>query len=163
MYHIIDMASWKPKLARFNTSCCEQVMPVPRISIFALSDTPPKPMYEANISSCIAVAKFECNTSDICSLDSITKYISSSSVINVPIYFYPPCNTPVSGSIFAIYNSTVPTDYLLCDGSPVSRITYSALFSAIGVYYGSGDGLTTFNLPNITNTNNALIQYIIKV
>ena len=37
---------------------------------------------------------------------------------------------------------------LLCDGSAVSRTTYSALFSAIGTNYGIGDGSTTFNLPN---------------
>lgn len=41
------------------------------------------------------------------------------------------------------------TDWLLCDGSAVSRTEYSELFSAIGVSYGSGDGSTTFNLPNI--------------
>ena len=43
---------------------------------------------------------------------------------------------------------TVPPGYLLCDGRAVSRTTYSALFAAIGTIYGSGDGATTFNLPN---------------
>ena len=43
---------------------------------------------------------------------------------------------------------TVPAGYLLCDGRAVSRTTYSALFAAIGTIYGSGDGATTFNLPN---------------
>ena len=41
------------------------------------------------------------------------------------------------------------TDWLKCDGSAVSRTEYSELFNAIGVSYGSGDGSTTFNLPNI--------------
>ena len=41
------------------------------------------------------------------------------------------------------------TDWLLCDGSAVSRTEYSKLFNAIGTTYGSGDGSTTFNLPNI--------------
>ena len=43
---------------------------------------------------------------------------------------------------------TVPAGYLLCDGRAVSRTTYSKLFAAIGTIYGSGDGSTTFNLPN---------------
>jgi microcystin-dependent protein len=44
---------------------------------------------------------------------------------------------------------TPPTGYLECDGSAVSRTTYAALFSAIGTTFGSGDGSTTFNLPDI--------------
>lgn len=43
---------------------------------------------------------------------------------------------------------SIPTGFLLCDGSAVSRSTYSALFSAIGTGYGPGDGSTTFNLPD---------------
>lgn len=43
---------------------------------------------------------------------------------------------------------SVPNGYLLCDGRAVSRTTYSRLFQAIGTIYGSGDGATTFNLPN---------------
>jgi hypothetical protein len=38
---------------------------------------------------------------------------------------------------------------LVCDGSAISRTTYAALFSAIGTSFGSGDGSTTFNLPNL--------------
>lgn len=40
--------------------------------------------------------------------------------------------------------------WLVCDGAPVSRTTYSALFAAIGTGYGAGDGSTTFNLPDFT-------------
>lgn len=45
---------------------------------------------------------------------------------------------------------TAPSGWLLCDGSAVSRTTYSALYDAIGTTYGSGDGSTTFNLPNMS-------------
>jgi microcystin-dependent protein len=38
--------------------------------------------------------------------------------------------------------------WLVCDGSAVSRTTYSDLFTAIGIAWGSGNGTTTFNLPN---------------
>lgn len=45
-------------------------------------------------------------------------------------------------------SSSPPTGWLLCDGTAVSRSTYSALFAKISTYHGSGDGSTTFNLPN---------------
>jgi len=41
-----------------------------------------------------------------------------------------------------------PAGWLLCDGSAVSRQTYSDLFAAIGTIHGEGDGQTTFNLPD---------------
>ena len=41
-----------------------------------------------------------------------------------------------------------PSGWLVCDGSPASRTTYAALFSAIGTLWGGGDGVTTFNLPD---------------
>jgi len=45
--------------------------------------------------------------------------------------------------------SSIPTGWLLCDGSAISRTTYSRLFAAIGTTHGAGDGSTTFNLPNL--------------
>lgn len=55
------------------------------------------------------------------------------------------------GVVQAFAGSTTPDGWLLCDGSAVSRTTYAALFEAIGTTYGSGDGSTTFNLPNLTD------------
>lgn len=57
-------------------------------------------------------------------------------------------NIPV-GSIIWSANASVPAGYLLCNGSAVGRATYPELFAAIGTTYGSGDGSTTFNLPNL--------------
>lgn len=59
--------------------------------------------------------------------------------------------TEKPGMIKPFAGTTVPTGYLLCDGSAVSRTTYANLFAAIGTTYGSGDGSTTFNLPNYNN------------
>lgn len=42
----------------------------------------------------------------------------------------------------------LPTGYLFCDGSAVSRTQYADLFAVIGTTWGSGDGSTTFNLPS---------------
>lgn len=57
-------------------------------------------------------------------------------------------NTPV-GSISLFAGATAPTGWLICDGSAVSRTTYANLFSVIGTTYGTGDGSTTFNIPNL--------------
>jgi microcystin-dependent protein len=43
----------------------------------------------------------------------------------------------------------IPGGWLECDGSEVSRETYSLLFAAIGTLYGAGDGAVTFNLPEL--------------
>lgn len=42
-------------------------------------------------------------------------------------------------------------DYLKCDGSAVSKTIEQNLFAVIGIAYGTGDGLTTFNLPNFAS------------
>lgn len=47
--------------------------------------------------------------------------------------------------------NTLPDGWLACDGTAVSRTTYANLFSKIGTTYGSGDGSTTFSLPNLTD------------
>ena len=57
-------------------------------------------------------------------------------------------NTPV-GSISLFAGTTAPTGWLICDGSAVSRTTYANLFSVIGTTYGTGDGSTTLNIPNL--------------
>jgi len=46
-------------------------------------------------------------------------------------------------------DSSVPTGFLECDGSAVSRSTYADLFAIVGTTYGSGDGSTTFNVPDL--------------
>ncbi len=42
-----------------------------------------------------------------------------------------------------------PSGWLLCNGSAISRTTYAALFTAISTRFGTGDGSTTFNVPNL--------------
>ncbi len=55
------------------------------------------------------------------------------------------------GAVMPTASDIVPEGWLLCNGSAVSRITYSKLFAAIGTTYGSGDGTGTFNLPDMRN------------
>jgi len=60
-----------------------------------------------------------------------------------------PTSTVVpAGSLIMYGGIFAPSGWLTCDGSAVSRTTYSTLFAAIGTNFGSGDGSTTFNLPN---------------
>jgi microcystin-dependent protein len=53
-----------------------------------------------------------------------------------------------AGFVAAWPLASVPTGWLECDGSAVSRSSYPALFAVYGTSYGPGDGSTTFNLPN---------------
>ena len=53
------------------------------------------------------------------------------------------------GCIVPFTSDVVPENWLLCDGSAVSRTEYALLFSIIGTTYGVGDGSTTFNLPDL--------------
>lgn len=52
------------------------------------------------------------------------------------------------GGVIAYGGTTEPTGWLICNGRAISRSTYQALFSAIGTAHGTGDGTTTFNLPD---------------
>ena len=54
-----------------------------------------------------------------------------------------------TGSIIMYGTNVAPSNWLLCDGSAVSRTTYATLFAVIGTIFGEGDGSTTFNLPDI--------------
>ena len=54
-----------------------------------------------------------------------------------------------AGTVNTFAGSTAPTGWLLCAGQAVSRTTYADLFAAISTTYGTGDGSTTFNLPDL--------------
>ena len=55
------------------------------------------------------------------------------------------------GTIIPFAGNSIPEGYLLCDGSAISRTDYATLFAVIGTIYGTGDGNSTFNLPNWGN------------
>lgn len=56
----------------------------------------------------------------------------------------------VAGMLMPYAGSSAPSGWLMCYGQAVSRtVTYSDLFAAIGTSYGSGDGSTTFNIPDL--------------
>jgi microcystin-dependent protein len=53
------------------------------------------------------------------------------------------------GSMSMYAANSAPTGWLECNGGAVSRTTYAGLFAAIGTVFGSGDGSTTFNVPDM--------------
>lgn len=79
---------------------------------------------------------------------------------------------PVGSTLFATVSSTVDgsekitnivssldsNKYLLCNGSSISRTTYSRLFSKIGIMFGAGNGSTTFNIPHGYSTEQSYIK-----
>ena len=56
-----------------------------------------------------------------------------------------------AGSVIAWSGSSIPSGWLACDGTAVSRTTYAALFAITSTDYGVGDGSTTFNLPDLSD------------
>lgn len=56
-------------------------------------------------------------------------------------------DTPL-GTINAFGGNTAPDGWLMCQGQAVSRTTYADLFAVIGTAFGSGDGSSTFNVPD---------------
>lgn len=54
-----------------------------------------------------------------------------------------------SGAVMFFAMNAAPSGYLVCNGAAVSRTAFATLFSRIGTLYGTGDGSTTFNLPDL--------------
>jgi len=54
-----------------------------------------------------------------------------------------------AGAVFTHASTTVPSGFLECNGAAISRSTYASLFSKISTTWGSGDGSSTFNLPDL--------------
>jgi len=77
---------------------------------------------------------------------NINGYLTAERVyqdISSPYWLLPP------GVITPYGGASAPDGYLLCNGSAVSRTTYSELFNVIGTSYGDTENITTFQLPNL--------------
>ncbi|MCG9083935.1 phage tail-collar fiber domain-containing protein [Laribacter hongkongensis] len=66
-----------------------------------------------------------------------------------PGYYAAALNAVPPGFVGHFAMSSHPTGWLKANGAAVSRTAYSALFAAIGTKFGGGDGVTTFNLPDL--------------
>lgn len=54
-----------------------------------------------------------------------------------------------AGAVMPFAMNSVPAGWLAANGTAVSRTTYATLFAAIGTLYGTGNGSTTFTLPDL--------------
>lgn len=155
------MSKFRPRLSRYNTNCCYQVMPVPVIPLCAVSCSMPRPICEVKPPP-PPQPPGPCNiTEDQAEKAQLNLHVQASP-IQIPNY----CATlpsPPTGSILTNTSNIIPVGYLLANGSEVSRTTYADLFMAIGTYYGDGDTISTFNLPNLSYDNtDCVVSYIIK-
>ena len=55
----------------------------------------------------------------------------------------------IVGQVVYFARNTAPEGWLKCNGATISRTTYAELFNAIGTTFGSGDGVSTFQLPDL--------------
>jgi microcystin-dependent protein len=94
-------------------------------------------------------SKISFNLADYVTLSG-TQTITGSKTFSGTVTFSGSTNigVPVGGTV-QWWTATPPTGWLLCDGSAVSRTTYSDLFGVISTDFGVGDNSTTFNLPNL--------------
>jgi microcystin-dependent protein len=127
---------------------CGQIAPVPVVHRLQLSTRTPQPIYPIALP-------FE--------PPQVSEPVCDQPVV-VPIQIgeYPTNRLVKAGEILATMEEFTPSGYLLCNGREVSRTTYSLLFKIIGTYYGEGDKVNTFNLPNLSNDTNPNTRYIIK-
>lgn len=79
--------------------------------------------------------------------NGLTTLVSKIKETNIKEY----ADSPI-GTILPYGGDTAPTGYLLCDGAAISRTDYADLFAVIGTSFGTGDGTTTFNVPESSAT-----------
>lgn len=105
-----------------------------------------------------SVGSAEIQTSGVSNTNLATNSVSTTKIIdaNVTLAKLDPIGVqtflvPTGASLdYCLPSPIAPAGYLICDGSAISRATYSALFAIIGTNYGTGDGTTTFNIPDAT-------------
>lgn len=84
------------------------------------------------------------------------KYNASDDVWYLFGYYQNPFTIPLGGGL-DFWGATVPNSaFAFPAGQAISRSVYSALFTMIGTTHGSGDGSTTFNLPDKTGRVSAM-------
>lgn len=80
---------------------------------------------------------------------STTNMAANKGYVDTQIAAITPTDMTPAGTVIWTARNTAPTGYVKANGAAISRTTYSALFSAIGTTFGSGDGSTTFNVPDL--------------
>lgn len=100
----------------------------------------------ADLAARLAVAL---NTTGTIKLDGFTGLTTDRGIMASSSTVMSLVNHSPVGLLSPYAGSVAPVNWLLCDGSAVSRATYAKLFAVIGTTYGVGDGSTTFNVPDL--------------
>jgi len=163
--------AFRSKLARYNTICCEQVMPVPVIPVCAIGKYRPVPICPLPVipycvcDSCDPVEppaepsdeQVEMPFSDSALQFTLQTYLKK----NLTIPHYSPLQDHPIGTIVTSSSPTIPDRYLPCDGRFLPIEDYPILFLMIRDTYG-GD-TTTFAIPFLEHTDGTAIFYLIKI
>lgn len=96
-----------------------------------------------------------CGGSDVATFDSTGVSVSTAPTAGANLANKTYVDAQVStrgaptGAVTMFADDAAPTGWLECNGAAVSRTTYAALFAVIGTTWGTGDGSTTFNVPDL--------------
>ena len=163
--------AFRSKLARYNTVCCEQVMPVPVIPKCAIGKYRPVPLRPLPVIPYCEDNACDPPTDPIEPSDEVVEmpFLESAFEFTLQTYMknnltipqYSPLQDYQTGTIVTSSSSTIPDRYLPCDGRFISRQDYPILFLMIGTTYG-GDA-TTFAVPFLEHTDGSSIFYMIKI
>ena len=172
--------AFRSKLARYNTVCCEQVMPVPVIPKCAIGTRYPVPIYPLPVTPPYVENSYklpadppvyppayppvelsnehvELPFSESALQVTLNNYMKK----NLTIPHYSPLQDHPPGTIVTHSSNTIPNGYLPCDGRFLSIEDYQILFLIIRDTYG-GDA-TTFAIPFLEHTDGSAILYLIKI
>lgn len=86
---------------------------------------------------------------DLDGIDTTVKAVSDAATAAAALAALALPTAYMTGQVVMTGRSSAHTGWLECDGSAVSRSTYAALFTAISTTWGTGDGSTTFNIPDM--------------
>jgi microcystin-dependent protein len=89
-------------------------------------------------------------------LDTVTKVNGGTDIQDASITYQKLAQSLINllvpiGAVLPFAGVNIPAGWFVCDGSAVSRTTYAALFAQLGTYWGTGDNVSTFNIPNLVN------------
>ena len=79
----------------------------------------------------------------------VATYNASDAAFYLQGFYVNPYQLPIGGAIPYLGSTAPNSSFVLPYGQAISRTTYSTLFSLVSTTFGSGDGSTTFNLPDI--------------
>lgn len=79
----------------------------------------------------------------------VAVYNSSDAAFYLQGFFGNPYASPIGGMLDFIGSTAPNSSFVFPYGQAISRTSYATLFALVSTTYGSGDGSTTFNVPDL--------------